>query len=189
MTDDIQDLVDNEESDLEDKLFESSSITRRTVDAAGQGEATSMPGVLHEITYDQPVCKATMVCLRGPCEHYWTLTARFVAPGEEMHLQRNRFCTCYEGSETNLGSDNVYHCNRWWPLWLSHVPATLRGMLRPQLVRLYERYLKFLGYDMKWKYWPDDVFESDDPEFRKDLGLGGTRPRLKDYFKQKGPTA
>lgn len=125
-------------------------------------------------TYDHPLSKATMVCMRGPCQHYWSLVTRFKAPGETISKKHSQ--ACIPDPEMDLNEQNVYSCSNWWPAPLSWFPESLRSFFRPALVRLYEKYLIARGYDMSWKDWDDDIFAlGDDPEIRKDLKLGARR--------------
>jgi len=74
-----------------------------------------------------------MVCLRGPCRHYWELHT-FMASGNpadtwgedglrdehgrplRMPRQINRACLAHPGTETELTEDCVFFCSRWDPL-------------------------------------------------------------------------
>ena len=121
----------------------------------------------------QPVNKATMECLRGPCRHLWTLTSRLgdTNIGDEIQLKRVRQCNCHY-EPTELGEEQIYQCDHWWPGTLLWVPESLRYALRARLRALWERYLKHIGYDFSWRTWPDDVFEADDPDRRKNAKPG-----------------
>lgn len=175
--DDLTDLVD-EQATLEDPALEDRLLTDDLEDRVVEGaEPDASAGMLHvvEPVYSQPVNRATMECLRGPCLYYWPLTARFVAPGKRISLKRIRTCVVHS-EETNLGGQNVYHCGQWWPAFLAWVPVSLRPVLRPRLRTVYESYLRKQGYDFSWKNWPDSQFESDAPQYRDDSGPGGKRP-------------
>lgn len=185
--DDVTDLVDEamgESTDLEDKLLgtdlddilEAGSGTEE-----GGDSGTPMFPKIQEPTYAQPVSRATMQCLRGPCVYYWALTGRLVAPGRDViRLKRIRVCVRSPSEETNLGGQNIYHCTQWWPHWLSFVPETMRSALRPALQKAYDTYLARAGYDLGWKTWPDWLFESDHKEFRKHQAIGAPRPDRRD---------
>lgn len=178
--DDITDLIDEElgAEDLEDKIFGASDPEEKMVD----GGVVGGPLInFTEPTFAMPVSRATQVCLRGPCCHYWALTCRYVSPGDEMHLGRARTCIRH-AQETELKGTNIFHCTQWWPAWLGFVPDWLRNWMRPALVKYYERYLVRAGYDMSWKFWPDWVFESDEQEWRKHQGIGEPRPELRKFF-------
>lgn len=187
---DILDLVDEavgEDDVLEDKLLGDvgGDLTEKIVEAAA-AEANSPGGsyfspMIVEESYTQPVSRATMVCLRGPCQHHWALTARFAAPGKVIRVKRVRSCTCFLGEETNLGGQNVYHCDRWWPQTHAWMPESLRPVLRGVLAKIYEAWLKVLGYDLSWKTWPDWIFESDHRKFRKHQNVGAPRPDRRDF--------
>jgi hypothetical protein len=63
---------------------------------------------------------ATMVCLRGPCEHYQELAAHFASGNPKGTLSRpykiiNRFCNFPGGESITLTDELVYSCNRWCP--------------------------------------------------------------------------
>jgi hypothetical protein len=185
----VSDLVDEamgESPDLEDKLL-GTDLDDLLEDGAGPeeggGGSPNMP-LPQEPTYAQPVSRATMVCLRGPCVHYWALTARLVAPGRDVvRLKRIRTCTRSDAEETNLGGQNVYHCTEWWPKWASFVPESMRESLRPALQKAYDKYLVKAGYDLSWKTWPDWLFESDSKQFRKHQAIGAPRPDRRDLEK------
>ncbi|MBT8452999.1 MAG: hypothetical protein KJO40_13605 [Deltaproteobacteria bacterium] len=75
-----------------------------------------------------PVPAATprnMVCLRGPCRHYWELTTylgsgnpadTWAELGVREPRQLNRSCLAHPGTETELTEDCAFDCNRWDPL-------------------------------------------------------------------------
>jgi hypothetical protein len=161
-----------EEFDLEDKLLSSDDLDER---ALGEGPDVAPAMGMQEPIYAQPVNKATMTCLRGPCVHYWELIARFVAAGrDDLNIKVIRQCNCHQ-EETSLGGQNIYYCAKWWPTYLAWVPESLRGVLRPKLFKAYRVVLEKLGYDFSWKTWSDDVFTSDRKELRGDSGPGGKR--------------
>lgn len=183
----VDDLIDEalgESPDIEDRLYTDSIAEQLEAGAenaeGGGGDGPNLAEMLRNVqepTYAQPVSRATMVCLRGPCVHYWALTARLPAPGRDIiRLTRFRMCNCSPVEETNLGGQNIYHCTAWWPLWLEWVPRSLRNVLRPKLIAIYEKVLPKMGYDLAWKTWPDWLFESDHPKFRAHQGLGAPRP-------------
>jgi hypothetical protein len=120
----------------------------------------------------QPVNQATMVCLRGPCMHYWTLTHRFYSLNKTIRPSVIRQCNYFVGEETQLGEQNVYSCGAWWPAWLAFVPESARPALRPHLVRLWEWFLAKRGYDFEWRWWDADAFESDRKGEREHSGAG-----------------
>lgn len=122
------------------------------------------------------VNRATMECLRGPCRHYWTVTARFHSQSDRINISRARQCNCHVEA-MDLTEQNVFECDQWWPATLAFVPESLRPVLRPRLRKLWERWLKREGYDFSWRWWSDDVFEGDREEHRghavgKDAGPG-----------------
>lgn len=167
--DGVQDL------DLEDKLLSSDDLD----DRVDSGPDVPPIGPLEPV-YAQPVNKATMVCLRGPCQHHWELIARYVAAGkDDIYIKAIRQCNCHF-EETALGGQNIYHCSMWWPVYLSWVPESLRAILRPRLVKIYQEVLKLRGYDFSWKTWADDVFTSDRPELRGSSAPGGKRFKRKE---------
>ncbi|MBW2675612.1 MAG: hypothetical protein JRD89_19755 [Deltaproteobacteria bacterium] len=128
-----------------------------------------------EPIFAQPVNRATMTCLRGPCIHFWTTLARYVAVGkDDIYIKILYQCNLHT-EETNLGGQNVYHCGQWWPTHLAWVPQSARAILRPKLFRLYREWLELIGYDFSWKTWSDDVFMSDRKDQRGDSGPGGSR--------------
>lgn len=191
---DVSDLVDEavgESPDLEDKLFarDIDDLLEEGADLEEGGSRVATPAdmpVVHEPSYAQPVSRATMCCLRGPCIHYWALTARLSAPGRDtIRLKRIRVCTASPSEETNLGGQNIYHCTLWWPKWAEWVPESMRDALRPVLSKGYEKYLKHAGYDLSWKTWPDWFFESDHPKFRAHQAVGAPRPDRRDIEKER----
>jgi hypothetical protein len=155
---------------LEDKLLSGDDLD----DRVDSGPDVPPTGPLEPV-YAQPVNRATMVCLRGPCIHHWSLVARYVAAGkDQIHIKSVRQCNCHS-EETALGGQNIYFCSMWWPQFLSWVPESARGSLRPKLYDIYRFVLERIGYDFSWKTWADDVFTSDRPEQRGDSGPGGSR--------------
>lgn len=186
MSDDHEDLMvdelpeeseDYEDLELEDKLFSDDLDDKSD---AGPDAAPPMPRGMRDHVYSQPVNRATMYCIRGPCVHFWALTARYTTVGKEIYLKRIRQCNCHY-EETALGGQNIYHCSMWWPIWASFVPESFRGALRPRLDGMYRFVLEhILKYDFSWKTWRDDVFESDREEFRGDSGVGGKRALSKE---------
>lgn len=75
-----------------------------------------------------------MVCLRGPCRHYWYMKTMadmanpvktFEQLGIDVPRQHNHTCLVNPGHETDLGNDNVFECNKWNPLTAPEV-AELR---------------------------------------------------------------
>ena len=115
-----------------------------------------------------------MVCLRGPCQHHWSLTMRFdgADPGERVFTERYRTCIRHS-EEMDLREQNVYACEQWWPLWLAFVPETARGVFRTALCDVWEWWLKHRGYDFSWRWFTPGAFEADDTESRKFSGPGG----------------
>lgn len=177
--------ADEEAPDAEQLIDSLFSDEGEEVESGGPDEVP-LVGSIPEPYYAQPVNRATMTCLRGPCQHYWQIVARYVAPGKELHAKAIRQCNCH-GEETPLGGQNVYHCNRWWPQWAMFVPQSLRPALRPILQRSYQTILELLDYDFSWKTWSDDVFESDRKGMRERGGPGGVRIiSLTDATKQAG---
>lgn len=122
----------------------------------------------------QPMNRATMCCLRGPCIHWWSIVSRQPSDGERVRIRHNYQCTC-SGDETPLNGANVYFCSRWWPAELNWVPRSLRGQLRPYVQRVYEVVLKHLGYDFAWRHFDDQVFLSEGKDMRGNSGPGGAR--------------
>ena len=59
---------------------------------------------------------ADMVCLQGPCRHYWHLVT--LGPdGKASGLrQHHHTCLVQPGRETDLGDDFVFECSRWDPM-------------------------------------------------------------------------
>lgn len=123
--------------------------------------------------WSHPVNRATMICLRGPCCHYWSMVLRMISLGDEIRKKHIISCTCHQ-EDTPLNNQNVYHCNRWWPQFLSFIPKSLRSLLRPILLKSWEKYLELIGYNFLWRTWgSDNPFEYDKKEFRKYSNLGG----------------
>lgn len=114
---------------------------------------------------EQPVNKATMCCLRGPCCNLWQLTLRGEFQASEYHSSRIRTCMATP-LEFDLNNQNIWQCDSWWPAPLSWVPVSLRTLLRPWMVRSWERWLVKRGYDLSWRKLPLDIYESDRPEQR-----------------------
>jgi hypothetical protein len=124
-----------------------------------------------EPDYDHPLCKATMVCMRGPCQNYWTMITRLDSPGTRISPKHSQ--ACLDDPEMDLNEQNVYACSHWWPEPLRWIPQSTRSLIRPTLVRVYESCLVAFGYDMSWKKWKDDTFEiGKDPKIRGNLKLG-----------------
>jgi hypothetical protein len=71
----------------------------------------------------EPIPEATpetMVCLRGPCEHYVEIRSRFqhgnaVGTLEHEPVQINRFCKAIHGTDIDLTDELVHECNQWVP--------------------------------------------------------------------------
>lgn len=74
----------------------------------------------------EPVPERTpenMICLRGPCRHYWHMVAMADAGNPAgtwaklgVDAPRQHHHTCLAGpEETDLAEDNVFECNRWEP--------------------------------------------------------------------------
>jgi len=108
-----------------------------------------------------------MVCLRGPCEHFWLMTTRAdlaevedVDGNERIYAQRHRTCI-RAAEESDLGEQNVYDCDQWWPAPLAWVPVSARSLMRPWLRDQWERWLQRRGYDFTWRWFKLDAFEDD----------------------------
>lgn len=74
----------------------------------------------------------TMVCLRGPCRHYWHMTTHFEAGNpadtwEALGLKAPRHhhhtCLVNPGMETEFEDDCVYECNLWDPMTSAEIKA------------------------------------------------------------------
>lgn len=127
------------------KDFEPSSVTISPdggIAAGFVGEAPAVPNATPD----------NMICLRGPCRHYFELET-FIASGNtkstwdpetglkdpltgepvRMPRQTTRSCTAELGIETDLTDDCVYACNRWSPL----TPRELKAEAKRR-----EKYLK-----------------------------------------------
>lgn len=177
--DELDDLLDNAENEFpeaEEGVQDLDLDERLFADEGGLGEGPDEAPLMGnpEPYQAQPVNRATMVCLRGPCIHYWQLVARYITVGADMHLKAIRQCNCHT-EETALSGQNIFHCNQWWPGWLSFVPVSMRPAMRPSLVKFYDKWLRARKYDFKWKTWSDDIFESDRLGMRENSGIGGTR--------------
>lgn len=57
-----------------------------------------------------------MVCLRGPCRHYWHLVTLGPDGDPDGLRQHHHTCLVQPGRETDLGDDFVYECSRWDPV-------------------------------------------------------------------------
>jgi hypothetical protein len=146
----------------------------------------------------QPINQATMVCLRGPCVHFWRLLLRFAAASEGVLTERS--WTCLASNEEFALTDGgeckmVYFCDRWWPRAPYHQPEgdedTARYSVdaslafssklpdipqsrRPALHRAWEACLKADGYDFSWRdFDPETLGTDDDPHQRKFNAPGG----------------
>jgi hypothetical protein len=84
-----------------------------------------------------PATPQNMICLRGPCRHYWELVTTSPAGnpsdtwaelGQREPRQINRTCIVNPGYETELTEDCAYDCNLWDPLREAEV--TLREQRR-----------------------------------------------------------
>jgi hypothetical protein len=188
-TDDLTDneiLFDDAENggDILDAILTGSSFTEKVLESSSYlGVGAPMPGGI-EPTEQQPLNRATMECLRGPCQHYWHICARFPSPGKEVRISALHTCTAGP-QETNLGGRNVYFCGAWWPGFLSFVPESIRNLVRKPLRKAYEKILRKAGYDFSWKTFDDDIFFADRPIFRSDSGVGGKTPtRAKPVLKE-----
>lgn len=118
--------------------------------------------------------KATMVCLRGPCLHLWSMTTRFGADdGEHVHIQRHRVCTKHS-YETQLADQNIYQCEAWKPAPLAWVPDSLWSVVSRFARDLYEQWLRRAGYNLDdWRWFALDTFEWDGKDRRGFSGPGG----------------
>lgn len=65
-----------------------------------------------------------VVCVRGPCRHYWHLVttvgegnpaSTWEALGRDPPRQHSHTCLANPGMETEFEDDAVYECNRWDP--------------------------------------------------------------------------
>lgn len=122
-------------------------------------------------TFDHPLCKATMFCMRGPCQYYWTMISRQKAPGDHIRIKHSQ--ACLADMSMDLNDQNIYLCDNWWPAPLSFVPDSIRPILRKFLSESYERYLKLKRYDFSWKTWEDDTFTIDSDKTKiSNLKLG-----------------
>jgi hypothetical protein len=119
----------------------------------------------------QPLNRATMECLRGPCIHHWSMTVRFHAQADSLKIAHVGQCNCH-AEATDLTEQNVYRCTQWWPSSFAFVPRSLRAMLRQKLRAAWEWLLRRRGYDFSWRTWPDDVFEADRRDQRGQGGVG-----------------
>lgn len=115
-----------------------------------------------ECSAPQPCNQATMVCLRGPCQHAWLLTMRFDGAdlGERVFVERFRSCIRHT-EEMDLREQNVYDCAQWWPAPLAWVPVSARSLARPALRSAWEWWLRLRGYDFSWRWFKLDAFEED----------------------------
>lgn len=186
----FRDLLDDRDDDSEaelEALLGDDPLIENILDAAGDGVALPAPGYVEPLM-DFPPNRATLECLRGPCQYHWHITSRMASPGRDdldIRVASNRHCTCSEGIVLN--GKNVFRCTRWWPAQLSFVPLSLRAALRPALRRFVEKRLAREGYDLSWRVWPDDVFElTDRPEYRDAASLSGEKrpPTVFDFQKQ-----
>jgi hypothetical protein len=149
---------------LEEKTFGDDNHVPAQVDFSGK--------VVAEPNY-QPVNKATHECLRGPCKHFWFLTTRMgdADIGDQIQIKQTPQCNAHFEA-TGLEEINIYHCSMWWPGVLSFVPLSLQMVLRPRLRKMWEWWLKKIGYDFSWKNWPDDIFQSDTKDLRGNCSPG-----------------
>lgn len=64
-----------------------------------------------------PRTPENMVCLRGPCRHYWHLvTTGDFANTDGDFKQHHHVCLVNPGYETNLEGSDVADCGKWDPL-------------------------------------------------------------------------
>lgn len=152
---------------IEDRVF---GTTQRPTDRITGKEdylpaAPAMYG-LPEPPVLLPVNKATMECARGPCIHFWAMTAKMDSQSDKIDIGRAYQCNCHNEA-TELAEQNIFHCNQWWPLVLAWLPESVRGVMRPRLRKLWESFLRWQGYDFEWRTWTDDVFEADADDKRK----------------------
>jgi len=184
--DELRDLLDDEgdlpPDSLDEKFYREDDLAEDMLDQASDAvEQTQAGPSPSAIGYTEPMmtlppCKATMECLRGPCQYYWHLTSRMAAPGRDdldIRVKNNEQCNLHQ-EPTKLGSQNIFYCTRWWPSQLAFVPESLRPMARPTLRRFMEKRLQRAGYDFKWHVWPHDIFHAQDwPQFRGSISLDG----------------
>lgn len=82
-----------------------------------------MDGTFARMPRPDPIPEAsprTMICLRGPCQHYveiitraQTMNARGTLP--KAPRSTNRFCTVIPSGETDLTDELVEECSHWTP--------------------------------------------------------------------------
>jgi hypothetical protein len=79
-----------------------------------------------------PATPESMMCLRGPCTHYWFLETTMPSGNPEdtwkelgvrEPRQLHHICLVHPGLETELTDDCVYRCSRWDPVDLSKQAA------------------------------------------------------------------
>ena len=106
-----------------------------------------------------PSTAATTECVRGPCQFLWDWTQQSNSVvGDLIRIQYNATCTQL-GDLQNISHDRLFHCGKWWPLYLSFIPSSLRPFLRPIMRHAYIQYLKNVKKaDFSWKWWPDNIW-------------------------------
>jgi hypothetical protein len=152
---------------IEDRVF---GTTQRPIDKiVGKEDHLATAPAMYGVPMPPvllPVNKATMECARGPCMHFWAMTAKMDSQSDKIDIGRAYQCNCHSEA-TELAEQNIFHCNQWWPLTLAWLPESVRGLLRPRLRWLWEHALKWRGYDFSWRTWTDDVFEADADDKRE----------------------
>lgn len=197
-------------------VAETDDVIDRILDDGDDTNAARPPGgPLIELPEPQPVNQATMVCLRGPCIHYWELIARYETSVDGVSAKCHR--TCVAGiSEMNLGDQNIYECDRWWPrapyqgqdfrsrriapvggyelddeayAVVYSTPVPQRELWREPLERAWLEALEADGYDFSWREDYHAKFVADDEHGRKYSGPGGAKAAREAAKQQLPPPA
>jgi hypothetical protein len=93
------------------------------------------------------------ICARGPCRHFWSMTSSapagnpsgtFEALGLREPRQHNYVCLAHPGTETDLGDDQVFDCNRWDPIPASSLARLARRRRAYERAPLRVRFVELL---------------------------------------------
>lgn len=145
-------------------------------------EHDALPTPTFAVEEQQPVNQATMMCLRGPCVHFWRLVLRFPSAVKAVMTERNWTCIASPSEEFELNEKLVYFCDRWWPRaplrndaganvdgFITHnydMPEHQRPLHRADLHAAWEEGLRQLGYDFSWRDFDPTANPDDSPEQR-----------------------
>ena len=154
----ITDIIGQQLEGISDVPYEpyDAGVSAEELMETGQVEPTPM----------MPCNEATMVCLRGPCVHWWGMLTRVEAQAPITSIQRTQACARHVRLVA-LQDENTFRCSDWWPRSLQFVPTALRPYLQRLLTERWERKLEEAGEDFSWRWWPERVFELSSREVKR----------------------